>query len=413
MGRCEAMPPGKPSHRLIRPQFRTNRYASVQLICAIPAYFEQLSTLFMSIGRTCPRNQEYLLLYPQSIKLKEAVCEYFIVTVQLCKEAVVVSKKPLLWRSFSALELGSFEPRLSQLASEVTTEVSLASMQLQVQQAEKRSIFELSAVKLLRKNNMLQNQQMMLRFFDACSVYDYQTGWKQVRKQGTVDWFVEESAYTNWIATTASSVLHCVGTLGSGKSVLTANVVDDLILGRQPALVAYFFCKYNEVESLLARTIIGSIARQILEQLKLELDDMTWNINTNTLGTETILKILIKTLSTHIRSKQRFFIVLDGVDECKEADTKEVLNCLARLVKSRSHFFYIYYSSRPDASQGDFNILRHDHTLSMSAPRSCDGMNQYVMDALKECLDTGRLVINNPEIIIKIRDTLWDNAHGM
>jgi Cdc6-like AAA superfamily ATPase len=373
----------------------------------------------MSIGRTCPRNQEYLLLYPRSVELKEAVCEYFIVTVQLCKQAVMVLKKPLLVQLFSAMsntivwELGGFEQRLSQLASAVAAEVSLASKRLQVQEAEQSSIFRLSASAIPTQNKKWGKQKRTLRFLDACSNYDYQAAWKQARKQGNVYWFLEETAYTDWIATPASSVLLCVGTLGSGKSVLAANVVDHLILHCQPALVAYFFCKYDDAESLSAKTIIGSIARQILEQLKLDLDDLTTDFNTKTLKTEGILDILKNLLSTHVRSTQIFCIVLDGVDYCMDADATEVIDRLARLVRSSSHIFHIFCSSRPDVFHSVHNALQPDHTLSMSAPRASNDMNQYIVEALEEALETGRLILNNPEIITKIRDTLVGNANGM
>jgi hypothetical protein len=122
----------------------------MQLTSTIPSYFEQLSTLFMSIGRTCPRSQEYLLLYPRSVELKEVVCEYFIVSVQLCKQAVLVLKRPLLGQLLSAMsntvlsDLGGFEQKLSRLAGAVAEEVTLASRRLQVQEAEYNSKFRVT-----------------------------------------------------------------------------------------------------------------------------------------------------------------------------------------------------------------------------------------------------------------------------
>ena len=56
-----------------------------------------------------------------------------------------------------------------------------------------------------------------------------------------------------------SSTLWCTGILGSGKTVLAANVVED-VMSVAAATVSYF-CKYDEAESLKTRTIIGSIAR--------------------------------------------------------------------------------------------------------------------------------------------------------
>jgi hypothetical protein len=123
--------------------------------------------------------------------------------------------------------------------------------------------------------------------------------------------------------------------------------------------------------------------------------------------------ILMQILSKNPSLTQRFFIVLDGVDECKEVASREVPTCLARLATSSSHVFHIFCSGRPDVSQWVVTTIRPDHTLSMSATRFSEEMNQHIVEALKEALETGRLILNNPEIIMKIRDTLLANAHGM
>ena len=47
-----------------------------------------------------------------------------------------------------------------------------------------------------------------------------------------------------------------------------ASIADDLI-SRTPARhapVAYFFCRYDLADSLMARTILGSLVRQLLER---------------------------------------------------------------------------------------------------------------------------------------------------
>jgi hypothetical protein len=161
-------------------------------------------------------------------------------------------------------ELGGFEQKLSRLAGAVAEEVTLASRRLQVQEAEHDSKLRLTSLTTSTEMKKWKREKIEQRFLKVCSTYDYQTAWKQRRKQGNVEWFLKEQGYTDWTTQTVSSVLHCVGTLGSGKSVLTANIVDELV-SRDPALlVVYFFCRYDDLESLSPRVIIGSIARQII-----------------------------------------------------------------------------------------------------------------------------------------------------
>ena len=70
-----------------------------------------------------------------------------------------------------------------------------------------------------------------------------------------------------------------VSVLGSGKTILSANVVENLMLTTPAAVISYFFCKHDEAGSLKARTIIGSIARQLFSCVNLEVIDWVDPIN--------------------------------------------------------------------------------------------------------------------------------------
>jgi hypothetical protein len=330
-------------------------------------------------------------------------------------QAVLLLKRPFKRQLLSVVgdmtimsELSGFEQTLGRLARAVADEVSLASKRLQVQEAERNSRFSLAALASFSQSKEWRDEQMKLQFLEALSTYEHEKSWKQIRKQGHVDWFLNEQAYTDWITTTTSSVLHCVGTLGSGKSVLMANMVDDLVLHHPASFVVYFFCRYDDSQSLSASTMLGSITKQIMAHLRPNMSKITSRRKMNVLGTDEILDVLLRVLSTSDSQAQSLFIVLDGIDECKEVDADIVLECLSRLLRSSVHILHVVSSSRPDVSQGVFKALPPDYTLSMSASGCRDQMTPYVEDALKK-----RLPIDNPEIIRKIQDTLLDNAQGM
>lgn len=117
-----------------------------------------------------------------------------------------------------------------------------------------------------------------------------------------------------------SSVRWCTGILGSGKTVLSANVVEDLKI-TTPAAVAYFSYRHDEIESLQTRTIIGSIARQIFDHGKSEVDAIA-EIRPGVINTDQILGYLQDLLSS---SSHRHFIIIDGLDECEEKETRLLL----------------------------------------------------------------------------------------
>lgn len=79
-----------------------------------------------------------------------------------------------------------------------------------------------------------------------------------------------------------STLLRYIGTVGAGKSVLLANMVDDIFTYQTHAIVTYFFCKHDIQSSLQADTIIQSLIRQILgQQLKQD-----WTPNDLGLGSD-------------------------------------------------------------------------------------------------------------------------------
>ena len=259
----------------------------------------------MTIGRTYPPLKDFGLLYPKAPRLQNALCEYLIVIINLSKHTILFLKKPLLSQFASSLtntfesEFEKYKKDLEKLANTIQIEVSVASKQIQASEAIDNSVFRSIATQGLQKTTQelrearnWRKQQKEKQFLLACSSYDYQKSWKQARKKGNANWIFQGDTYEGWKEELASSTIWCCGILGSGKTVLSANVIEDIMLIRPEVIVAYFFCPYDETASLLARTIIGSIVRQILQSAKL---DMTGKINSyceEELDTDQLLRFL-------------------------------------------------------------------------------------------------------------------------
>ena len=43
----------------------------------------------MNLGRTCPRFTELGYLYPTSVRLQKALCEYYAAVVRFCKQSTI------------------------------------------------------------------------------------------------------------------------------------------------------------------------------------------------------------------------------------------------------------------------------------------------------------------------------------
>ena len=372
----------------------------------------------MKIGLTCPRYRDFGLLYPESMRLQNALCEYFVIIVRLCKQAVVFLKKRF-WSQLSSSilspfesEFGSFHQELEILANAIREEVSLASNQAQRNEATEMSRFRTFAKKFsdtsirdLGEARTRKRKEAELRFLNACSVYNHEESWKQARKRGNTHWICHDEKYRQWKGERVSGTLWCTGILGSGKTVLSANVVEDLKI-TTTAIVAYFFCRYDEVESLQTRTIIGSIARQIFDHINPDIDAIA-EPKFGTIDTDQALDYIQKLLPSN---SQKYFIVIDGLDECEEKESRLLLQWLKQLLMSK-HAFHVYCSSRPDIFSWAPALLEPRWNLSMS--QTGPDIKEYIENTLEHRLESKEFSVGDPTIILTIRDTLIEKAHGM
>lgn len=142
----------------------------------------------MRIGLTCPRYQDFGVLFPESTRLQSALCEYFVVIVHLFKQTVVFLKKPF-WSQLSSStlkpfdsEFGHFHRDLENLASAIREELSLASNQAQQNEATKMLKFRAfttrklldTSTRDLGKTRAWKRKKAELLFLNACSKYDHE-----------------------------------------------------------------------------------------------------------------------------------------------------------------------------------------------------------------------------------------------
>ena len=183
----------------------------------------------MRIGLTSPRYQDFGLLYPESTRLQRSLCEYFVIIVSLCKQAVLFLEKPFwsqlsysIFNPFNS-EFGSYQQDLENLACAIQQEVSLASKQAQQNEAKEMSRFRTTFFKNLSYNSaqeigetrIQKGKKAELRFLNACSTYNHERSWKQARKKGNTQWIFDDAGYKQWKEAMVSSTLWCTGILGS------------------------------------------------------------------------------------------------------------------------------------------------------------------------------------------------------
>ena len=402
-----------------------------QAVCGFESYFDALSTMLMNVGQSAPRHEKYALLYPASASLRQELCNYFSVVIDLCRSAVLFIRKPFVSQALHALrkpfddEFGKFRNDLSKFADAVRDEVSLAAKQQQsldsIEAARERkenslfrragAIFQQEAVHQLEENKKWRELGFRSRFLNSCSTYNYETALNQARRKGRSSWLFGTNEYREWKLSDSNSVFLCSGIVGAGKTVLSSSVVEELLITKgADVLVGYFFCRDDDLESLKAREIMGSIARQFLSGMWGRSFNMVdRDLDGITLNTEQIVAHLLRILPL----KGQYIIVLDGLDECEPREAYQLFEILQSLFRSSTQIFKLFWTGRSDFVAKVVHSLQSNFHVTISQSKNGPEISGFIELALDEALESGRLQLRDPQIISKIQDALEAEAHEM
>jgi ankyrin repeat domain-containing protein 50 len=79
------------------------------------------------------------------------------------------------------------------------------------EEAEKNSRFRAFSIKISKSASLQQKIEINLRVLNICSVYDYESTWKQTRKIGNATLFNQISEYQDWKGRSGSCTFICDG----------------------------------------------------------------------------------------------------------------------------------------------------------------------------------------------------------
>jgi hypothetical protein len=111
---------------------------------------------------------------------------------------------------------------------------------------------------------------------------------------------------------------------------------------------------------------------------------------------------------------RRYFVIIDGLDECEEREVRLLLEHLNQLVTSR-HYFQIFCSRRPDVLRWAPTLINTQLDLSISAAGSENDSEiaQYIERELGERIESGSFRPGDYMIISAIVNALLQGAQGM
>ncbi|CZR37880.1 uncharacterized protein FPRO_06929 [Fusarium proliferatum ET1] len=381
---------------------------TVYVITGYLTHLEKLSVLFMAVGRNAPRYQAMAAIYPKSKNLQRYLCEYFIVVTKICHQTIQWAQKSAVGRLSSSIrdpDMKGFQADLDTWSASIKEEADLLLSQGIQEEAKENATFR-SIVS--SRSKYLQHRQKInesIRFLDACSQHDYRTTWKQTRKRGTTRILPSYTQYQKWKnAQTAGDSILFRGKLGAGKSVLLANIVDDLNL-LQNSITLYFFARHDVPDSLSSRTIFGSLVRQLLEVFVYDSKfEHIFSESVSRLDLDDIVKILA-TMPSHDRHVS---VVIDGLDECSMEEQQVVLRSLSA-IKSKGYKICISVRTPTESSVWKDQCFEFQESI----PEENQDISDFVHAEVDNRVRNERLVTLDPLLVQDIKQELIDGACGM
>ncbi|KAK8099831.1 hypothetical protein PG999_010205 [Apiospora kogelbergensis] len=140
---------------------------------------------------------------------------------------------------------------------------------------------------------------------------------RKIRHVGTGNWFLKSFSYQQWLSGQRRHIW-VRAFAGSGKTVLTSTILDDLQASTDHVVLSFFF-DFRDKEKQTVNGMLRSLAFQLYRQAKGSAETLTEAFKIYGHGqpsSETLRDAILKMCETH----DRILIVLDALDESTEWD---------------------------------------------------------------------------------------------
>ncbi|KAI7191295.1 hypothetical protein KC363_g3950 [Hortaea werneckii] len=230
----------------------------------------------------------------------------------------------------------------------------------------------------------------------------------KLRSANTGKWYLQGDQFEAYKAQT-SYFGWLYGSAGSGKTILSASIVDSLqhFCSKDPARsLAFFFFDFNDVAKQDANNMVKSLLSQFLQECTRIPD------SAQRLSTAASEQQLLHALRDVMETLPMPFVVLDALDECNDRD--RLFEILEGVHSWGNKSLHMLVTSRKEVEIEDTL-----EDLVLSANRTCleshlvdEDIRTYVHERLTEDKSFRRWQ-RDPEIQEEIEQTLGKQACGM
>ncbi|KAI9658885.1 MAG: hypothetical protein M1821_001845, partial [Bathelium mastoideum] len=414
----------------------------------VTEYFEKLSRRVAQLSIYCPRLLEYEKLFPTSIRVQEALSDFYAIVVVFCSKALkVVQNKGIrkftkaAWKSFK-LEFGEIEECLSAAKDEIKEELQLASEQarhdlnrLLITEIAENKAMRLQQVVDIQENKQFRSQQMRaleqskerqiqktinekerqrIRLLERIRNHEYTRSFKQAqatRCEGTCRWIQEKPEFSDWYQLRDPKHLWCYGIPGCGKTILMGYVVEFLtrtFSAEEGTIVIYYFFDFSDKQSLRILTFLRCVLHQAIGPRTL-LPDFQRRLESlfpdGTDYTEPTISELTEIFLHVCENFKTIFLLIDGLDEADKSTQRNTKSFLREMQKMDS--VRILATTHPDVDMQ--KILIRSPTIQVK-PEDAD-IQLFVKSQIDN--HSQELSVCSTSLLDRIEEFLLRRAEGM
>ncbi|CAG8365369.1 unnamed protein product [Penicillium salamii] len=278
----------------------------------------------------------------------------------------------------------------------------------------------------------LDNQEVMdiLEWISPYRELDRHNIKAEARTPETCEWLLENSTFNCWEQSSSPKVIWLQGsrkssplngrvrslqlmfTAGTGKSFLTARVIDHLRANLHPGEgLAFYYCQRTGQNFEEPSDVIRAIFRQLAtpahelqeDEMRKDVRDLFVQSKKMTHPSISICKEqIIKSLSQY----SQITLVLDALDECAQP-RKELFDLIDSLVSQSECLVRIFASSRPESDIEE--RFRDDLTIKTEVPDVKDDIRSFIDKKIGELRWNSNTAVYREDVV----EALVEKSDGM
>ncbi|KAH7397433.1 hypothetical protein BKA66DRAFT_241811 [Pyrenochaeta sp. MPI-SDFR-AT-0127] len=382
---------------------------------------ESLTDMLAQIGDVLPRFRIYQILFSNHERLLVALSSAFLDVLGFCittKEFFTRAKRSKIplsivlkgaWKPYRQ-DFDGYMNKFRKHSKKVEKEAGIAHF---IESARSREVQRANRELQLR-NGKLHRRHQILSAIPTSSYWSMQSKMSNLRHPKSNKWIQDTPEYLSWYSSLGSDCLCCYGIPGSGKSVLAASLVDDLLAcaAGPRTLVIYYYCDFAENSSLEPICLLSSLIKQVLERVPLDQFTDSFDCPLKEGKPAPNLQKTLDYLADLIKIFDRAYIILDGLDQLTTDGQTVVLDIIQNLLYNATIISKIFVTSRLEEYIIKRSLKSHK-TIQLSNGCTQDDMELFITESITSTLIPQNPLLKDARLREDVIKALLKGANGM